>query len=148
MHQLYFIGAFLQEKVRNRAFVKLDSRYADYFPEYSNLEDPWDYWSLCMEWITMEIYLLMSSHSDYLIQASFNINIRCLYIISMYHIEQKNCIILCWWLCILVYFWSSWKMVCGWSSKEIPCNLLGIWTLVHVNHNFSYEGSLHFSRSG
>ena len=36
MHQLYFIGAFLQEKVRNRAFVKLDSRYADYFPEYSN----------------------------------------------------------------------------------------------------------------
>ena len=31
-HQLYFIGAFLQEKVKNRVFVKLDSRYADYFP--------------------------------------------------------------------------------------------------------------------
>ena len=32
---LDFIGAFLQEKFQNRIFVKLDSRYADYFPEYS-----------------------------------------------------------------------------------------------------------------
>ena len=36
VHQLYFIGSFLQEKVKNIVFVKLDSRYADYFPEYSN----------------------------------------------------------------------------------------------------------------
>ena len=28
-HQLYFIGAFLQAKGRNRLFVKLDSRYED-----------------------------------------------------------------------------------------------------------------------
>ena len=35
-HQLDFIGAFLQAKVKNRVFVKLDSRYAYYFPEYSN----------------------------------------------------------------------------------------------------------------
>ena len=34
-HQLDFIGSFLQAKVKNRAFVKLDSRYTDYFPEYS-----------------------------------------------------------------------------------------------------------------
>ena len=34
VHQLYFIGAFLQAKIKNRVFVKLDSRYADYFPEY------------------------------------------------------------------------------------------------------------------
>ena len=32
VHQLYFIGAFLQAKVNNRIFVKLDSKYADYFP--------------------------------------------------------------------------------------------------------------------
>ena len=32
-HQLYFIGAFLQAKVKNRVFVKFDSRYIDYFPE-------------------------------------------------------------------------------------------------------------------
>ena len=36
VYQLYFIGVFLQVNVKNRVFVKLDSRYADYFPEYSN----------------------------------------------------------------------------------------------------------------
>ena len=36
LYQLYFIGALLQAKVKNRVFVKLDSTYADYFPEYSN----------------------------------------------------------------------------------------------------------------
>ena len=35
VHHLDFIGAFLQTRVKNRIFVKLDSRYADYFPEYS-----------------------------------------------------------------------------------------------------------------
>ena len=35
VHQLDFIGAFLQAKVRNRVFVTLNIRYADYFPEYS-----------------------------------------------------------------------------------------------------------------
>ena len=34
-HQLDFIGAFLQSKVKNRVFVKLDIRYTDYFPEYT-----------------------------------------------------------------------------------------------------------------
>ena len=35
VHQLYFIGAFLQAKVNNRDFVKLYIRYTDYFPEYA-----------------------------------------------------------------------------------------------------------------
>ena len=35
VHQLDFIGAFLQAKVENRVFVKFDIRYTDYFPEYS-----------------------------------------------------------------------------------------------------------------
>ena len=29
-NQLYFIGALLKAKVKNRLFVKLDSRYEDY----------------------------------------------------------------------------------------------------------------------
>ena len=33
--QLDFIGAFLQAKVKNRVFFKLDVRYTDYFPEYA-----------------------------------------------------------------------------------------------------------------
>ena len=32
VHQLDFIGAFLKAKVKNRVFVKLDMRNADYFP--------------------------------------------------------------------------------------------------------------------
>ena len=36
VNQLDFIGAFLQPKVNNGVFVKLDSRCANYFPEYSN----------------------------------------------------------------------------------------------------------------
>ena len=35
VHQLDFIGSFLQYKVKNRVFVKLDMRYADYFLEYA-----------------------------------------------------------------------------------------------------------------
>ena len=35
VHQLDFIEAFLQANVKNRVFVKLDKRYAAYFPEYS-----------------------------------------------------------------------------------------------------------------
>ena len=35
VHQLDFIGAFLQAKVKNRVFVTLNIRYAAYFPEYS-----------------------------------------------------------------------------------------------------------------
>ena len=36
VHQLYFIGSFLQAKLKSRVFVRLDSRYADYFPGYAN----------------------------------------------------------------------------------------------------------------
>ena len=32
VHQLDFIGALLRSKFKNRVFVKLDMRYADYFP--------------------------------------------------------------------------------------------------------------------
>ena len=35
VHQLDFIGEFLQANVKNRVFVKLDMRYASYFPEYT-----------------------------------------------------------------------------------------------------------------
>ena len=35
VHQLYFIGEFLQAKEKNRVFVKLDIRYTYYFPGYA-----------------------------------------------------------------------------------------------------------------
>ena len=36
VNQFDFIGAFLQAKVKNRVFVKLDIIYEDHFPEYSD----------------------------------------------------------------------------------------------------------------
>ena len=33
---MYFVGEFLQADVKHRVFVKLDSRYGEYFPEYYN----------------------------------------------------------------------------------------------------------------
>ena len=36
VHHSYFIGEFLQAKVKNRVFVKLDNRYADYFQNIQN----------------------------------------------------------------------------------------------------------------
>ena len=35
VHQLDFIWAFLQSKVKNRVFVKLDMRFTHLFPEYA-----------------------------------------------------------------------------------------------------------------
>ena len=35
VRQLDFIGVFLQAKVKNRVFSKLDIMYTDYFPEYA-----------------------------------------------------------------------------------------------------------------
>ena len=41
VHQLDFIGAFLQANVKNRVFAKLDMRYAAYFQKIHNtLEEP------------------------------------------------------------------------------------------------------------
>ena len=36
MHQLDFIESLFQDKIKNRVFVKLDSKYADYYSEHSN----------------------------------------------------------------------------------------------------------------
>ena len=33
-HQLDLIGTFFQAKIKNRVFVNICGRYADYFPEY------------------------------------------------------------------------------------------------------------------
>ena len=77
VHQLYLIGLFLQGKVKNRVFVKFNSRYADYFHNTQiTLEDTRYYWSLCMEWLTLGIYLPMIWHSGNLRKASFNINVK------------------------------------------------------------------------
>ena len=51
--------------------------------------------------------------------------------------EKNCCFILCWILCLLVYFWSSWKMDFVFSRKNITCEILGIWPLIHIKQNLS-----------
>ena len=53
------------------------------------LEETWYYLSLCMELLTLESYFLISLQSGYLRQASLNINVRYIYIITMHQIEQN-----------------------------------------------------------
>ena len=36
LHQLNFIGSFLQDNFKHIIFVKLDNRYVEYFLEYAN----------------------------------------------------------------------------------------------------------------
>ena len=36
LQQLDFIGSFIQANIKHIVFVKLDSRYGEYFPEYAN----------------------------------------------------------------------------------------------------------------
>ena len=91
LYQLDFIGEFLEAKVKNRVFAKLDRDMQITLQNIQiTLEEPWYYWSLCMEWLTLESYLLMSWQSGYLRQASFNLNSRCLFIISMHQMKKNK----------------------------------------------------------
>ena len=50
-----------------------------------------------------------------------------------------------------VYWYTSealGKLFVDTLGEKIPCEILGICTLVHVNQNFSDEGSFHFCGSG
>ena len=89
VHQLDLIGAFLQAKVKNGVFVKLDSKYADYFSEYSN------YFERALRYLKsmygMSDYgkLFADELTECLLEAGFNLNVNCLYITIMNYMEQK-----------------------------------------------------------
>ena len=76
----------------------------------------------------------------------FNLNFRYLSIISMHKMEKNIYLML-----IIVSIGIVMKLleiVCGYFREDIPCELLGICTLVNVNMSFSNEGSFHFFKSG
>ena len=96
VHQLYFIGALLQEKVKNRVFVKLDSRYADYFPEYSNYLRRALRLLNSMYVMTNSWNLFSDELTEWLFEAGF---IQYQYQMSIYYKYapdgEKCCLILC-----------------------------------------------------
>ena len=90
VHQLYFIGAFLQAKVKNRVFFKLDSRYTDYFPEYAKYFGRALRLLNSMYGMTNAGKLFADELPEWSLEAGLsNINVRCLSVISMHQMEQK-----------------------------------------------------------
>ena len=71
VHKLYFIGAFLQAKVKNRVFVKLDIRYADYFPEYAQYFEISLKLLKSMYWMTNSGKLFADELTEWLIEEGF-----------------------------------------------------------------------------
>ena len=70
-HQLYFIGEFLQAKVKNRVFVKLDMRYAEYFPGYAQYFGRALIFSNSMYGITISGKLFSDEFTECLIEEGF-----------------------------------------------------------------------------
>ena len=70
-----------------------------------------------MEWLTLESYLMMSWQSSLLNQALYNINYRCLYIISMYQMEQQ---FLCYLMLMIVSIGIHMKILENglWKTQE------------------------------
>ena len=88
-YKLDFIEAFLQEKVKNRVFFKLYIRYTDYFPEYAKYFVRDLRLLNSMYGMTNSGNLLSGELIDWLLEAFLsNINVICISIISMHHMEQ------------------------------------------------------------
>ena len=99
-----------------------------------------------MEWLTLERYFLMSWHSGCLKQASLNLNVRCLSIISMHHMIQKllfNLMLMTvyiglllklletfvWMLQEIDSMWTSWGVHIGSCQSEFI-----IWRTITIHY--------------
>ena len=71
VHQLDFIGAFLQAKVKNRVFVKLYMRYAEYFPEYAQYFGRALNFLKSMYWMTNYGKLFADDLTEWIIEEGF-----------------------------------------------------------------------------
>ena len=118
--------------------MKLDSRYADYFQNINvTLEDPWDSWNLCIKWLNLEKYFLISWQIGCSKQASFNINVIFLYTLSIHQMEQRFLFYLMfmivyidipfnilekhlWTLQERYFMWTSWNMNIGSCQSGFP----------------------------
>ena len=71
VHQLDFVGAFLQAKVKNRVFVKLYIRYTDYFPEYAQYSGRALRFLKSMYSMTNSAKLFADELTEWLLEAGF-----------------------------------------------------------------------------
>ena len=94
VYQLYFIGEFLQGVNKNRIFVNSGNRYADYFPEYSSCFGRSLILLKSMYGITNSGKLFYDEFIEWLLEAgSVQLNVRCIYIISMHQMEKYTVVL-------------------------------------------------------
>ena len=117
VHQLDFIGTFLQAKVNNRVFVKLDMRYAEYFPEYSQYFGRALKLLKSMYGMTNSGKLFADELTEWLIEEVFcNHNVRCPSTISMHLMNP-----------ILLFYLMLMIVSTGIEMKILENGLLTLW---------------------
>ena len=114
--------------------MKLDSIYADYFPEYSNYFKKYLILSKSMYGMNNSGKLFADELTEWLLDSGF-IEYQCqMSIYYKYAPDEKNrlfyLMLMTLYICILL---KLLEMVCGCYRKEIMCEIIGISTLVHVN---------------
>ena len=127
VHQLDFIGEFLQAKFKNRVFVKLDIRYAVYFPEYSNYFGRYLRLLKFMYGITNSGKLFPDDLIDWLLEAGF-IQYQCqIYIYYKYAPDGKIIVVLSYVDdCVYWYTYESLrKWFVGTLGNKFHVNFLG-----------------------
>ena len=149
MNQSYFIEVFLQAKVKNRIFVKLDSRYADNFPEYSSYLGR-DLRSLkYMYGMTNSGKLFDDEFTEWLIESVFIKYQFQMYIYYKYAPDGTKIVVL-YFIDDFVYLYTS-EALGKWFVNTLRnifhVNSLGFANLVYVNQDFTDEVTICFSRS-
>ena len=140
----------MQKNVKSWVFLKLDSRYAEYFPEYSS--DFGRSLRLLKYMYVMTNYgkLFSDELIEWLIEAGF-IQYKCQMSIYYKYAPGGKKLLLYPMLIICVYWYTSGaieKLVFGLYRRDITCELPGICTLMYVNQDLTDEGPFHLSISG
>ena len=127
VHQLYFIGAFLQAKLKTGVFVKLDIRYKDCFPEYT------DYFGRALRLLNFMYVMtisgkLFSDHlTEWLLEAGF-IQSQCQMSIYYKYSSDRSKIVVLYYVDDCVYWYTNedlGKWFVGTLVKIFHVNFLG-----------------------
>ena len=139
----------MHAKVKNRVFVKLDIRYTDYFPEYEKYFGRAMRLLKSMYGMTNSGKLFADELIEWLLEAGF-IQSQCQMSIYYKYAPDGSKTFVLSYVDDCVYCYTNedlGKWFVDTLGKRFHVNFLG-YAVVHVNKNFSDEGSFHFYGSG
>ena len=119
----------------------MDIRYTEYFPEYAKYFGRALILLKYMYVMTNSGKLFADELTEWLIEAGF-IQSQCQMSIYYKYAPDgiKKMLLIMLMIVSIGIQMKILEMVCWYFGKDIPCEILGIFTLVHVNKNFSIEG--------